>query len=81
MNGRVSSVVESGHLYLQLNSDIVSSLEAILPNEKILFPDYFLKSKDEIKKDQIYLSEYKDENGSMWRRIQIVELKDDTKAS
>lgn len=75
----MSSVVESGHLNLQLNSDIVSSLEEILPNEEFLSPDYFLKNKEEVKKDQVYLIKY--ENESMWCRVQVVELRDDTKVS
>lgn len=79
MDGTVSSIVESGHLNLQLNSDLVSSLEEILPNEEFLSPDYFLKNKEEVKNDQVYLMKYENEN--IWCRVQVIELKDDTKVS
>lgn len=77
MDGTVSSVVESGHLNLLLHPEVVSSLEEILPNEEFLSPDYFLKSKEEVDKDQVYLIKYESEK--MWCRVQVVELKDDTK--
>lgn len=77
MDATVSSVVESGHLNLQLNPDIVSSLEEILPNEEFLSPDYFLKNKTEVNKDQVYLMKYEKDN--MWCRVQVIELKDDIK--
>lgn len=79
MDGIVSSIVESGYLYLQLNPDIISSLAEILPNEECLYPDYFLKTKDEIEKDQVYIVKYKNED--IWCRVQVVELKNDTKVS
>ncbi|XP_025412792.1 tudor domain-containing protein 7-like isoform X2 [Sipha flava] len=71
----VSSVVESGHLYLQLNFDIVSSLEEILPNDESLLPEFFLKSKEDLQIGQIYLIKYDD---TLWSRVEILEIINDS---
>lgn len=71
MDAVVSSFVESGHLYLQLNFDVISFLEEFLPNDECIIPEYFIKSKKDIKKDQVYLMKYEDD---IWCRIQIIEI-------
>lgn len=76
MDGTVSSVVESGHLYLQLNIDVVTSLEEILPSDELLNQELFLKSKEDIKKDEIYLIKYEADN--IWSRVQVLEIENDT---
>lgn len=75
MDGAVSSVVQSGHLYLQLNFEVVSSLEEILPNDEYLLPDFFLKSKDDVCKDQVYLTKYEADN--IWSRVQVIDIIND----
>jgi len=75
VDGTVSSVVESGHLYLQLNFDTVASLEEILPNDEVLNQNWFLKNKEDIKKDQIYLIKYEADN--IWSRVQVLEIYND----
>lgn len=75
----VSAVVESGHLFLQLKYDVVVSLEEILPNDESLTPEFFLKSKEEIDKNQVYLMKYEDENA--WSRIQIQEIINNSEVS
>jgi len=62
---------------LQLNFDIVSSLEEILPNEECLLPDYFLKSKEDVNKDQVYLAKYYDGDNVIWCRAQVLEIIND----
>ena len=50
VDGHVSSIVESGHLYLQLNVNIVTSIEEILKYH-IFFPKcskFFDKTSDSI---------------------------------
>lgn len=78
VDGNVSSIIESGYLYLQLKFDIVSSLEEMLPTEEFLLPEYFLNSKEEIKKDQVYMAKYQDHEDIVWCRAQVVELINDT---
>lgn len=78
MDAIVSSFVESGHLYLQLNFDVISSLEEILPNDKCLSPEYFIKSKEDIRKDQVYLLKYEDD---VWCRVQIIEIINDSEVN
>lgn len=75
MDGNVSAVVESGHLYLQLNFDIVSSLEEVLPNDEFLTPELFLKSKEDIDTNKVYLSKYEADN--LWSRVQVLEIDND----
>lgn len=75
MDGNVSAVVESGHLYLQLNFDIVSSLEDVLPNDEFLSPELFLKSKEDIDTNKVYLSKYEADN--LWSRVQVLEIDND----
>lgn len=81
MDGNVSSIVESGHLFLQLKLDIVTSLEEILPNDEYLLPEYFLKSQEDIKKDQVYLAKYNDNNEITWCRAKIVDFINDNEVS
>lgn len=76
MDGTVSAVVESGHLYLQLNFDIVSSLEEVLPNDEFLSPKLFLKSKEDIDTNKVYLSKYEADN--LWSRVQVLEINNDS---
>ncbi|VVC37988.1 OST-HTH/LOTUS domain,Tudor domain [Cinara cedri] len=76
VDGIVSSFVESGHLYLQLNFDVISSLEEILPNDECLSPEYFLKNKEDIGVDQVYLMKY--ENDNLWCRVQVIEIINDS---
>lgn len=75
MDATVSSVVESGHLNLQLNFDIVSSLEEILPNDESLLPEFFLKSQEDIQIGQIYLIKYDD---TLWSRVEVLEIINDS---
>lgn len=75
MDGAVSSVVESGHLYLQLNFEVVSSLEEILPNDEYLLPEFFLKNKDDVSKEQVYLIKYEADN--IWSRVQVIDIVND----
>ncbi|KAL5233145.1 hypothetical protein ACI65C_000555 [Semiaphis heraclei] len=78
VDGNVSSVVESGHLYLQLNIDIVTSLEEILPNDEFLDPEFFLKSKKDIIKDKVYITKYEADN--IWSRVQVLDIINDSEA-
>lgn len=73
----MSAIVESGHLYLQLKYDIVASLEEILPNEKCLLPEHFLNSKEDVNKDQVYLTKYNDCDEISWCRAQVLEIFND----
>jgi len=79
VDGNVSSIVESGHLYLQLNIDIVTSLEEILPNDEFLDQDYFLKSKEDIRKDKVYITKYEADN--IWSRVQVLDIINDSEVS
>lgn len=79
VDGNVSSVVESGHLYLQLNIDIVTSLEEILPNDEFLDPEFFLKSKKDIIKDKVYITKYEADN--IWSRVQVLDIINDSEVS
>lgn len=79
MDGNVSSIVESGHLYLQLNIDIVTSLEEILPSDEFLNPEFFLKSKEDIIKDKVYITKYEADN--IWSRIQVLDIINDSEVS
>jgi len=76
VDGTVTSVVDSGHLYLQLNFEVVASLEEILPNDEYLNQELFLKSKDDVKKDEIYLIMYEADN--IWSRVQVLEIENDS---
>ncbi|XP_060876676.1 uncharacterized protein LOC132949690 isoform X1 [Metopolophium dirhodum] len=78
VDGNVSSIVESGHLYLQLNIDIVTSLEEILPNDEFLNPEFFLKSKEDIIKDKVYITKYEADN--IWSRVQVLDIINDSEA-
>ncbi|XP_050522077.1 uncharacterized protein LOC126894827 [Daktulosphaira vitifoliae] len=77
VDGTVSAVTISGYIYLQLNTDIVASLEEILPTEceEYLDTEYFLKSKDEIQKDKIYLAKYEPDS---WSRVQVLNVLNDS---
>ncbi|VVC36913.1 Tudor domain [Cinara cedri] len=75
VEGIVSSFVESGHFYLQLNSNVISSLKKILPNDESLGPEYFLKSKEDIGVDQVFLMKYEDDN--LWYRVHVIEIIND----
>jgi len=79
VDGNVSSIVESGHLYLQLNIDIVTSLEEILPNDEFLNPEFFLKSKEDIIKDKVYITKYEADN--IWSRVQVLDIINDSEVS
>ncbi|XP_050440496.1 uncharacterized protein LOC126845703 isoform X2 [Adelges cooleyi] len=80
VNGTVSSVVASGHLYLQLNSDVVASLEEILPTDcDGYYPEYFVKSKAEIDLKKIYLAKYELDN--IWSRVQVTEFIDENEVN
>lgn len=81
MDGNVSSIVESGHLFLQLKLDIVTSLEEILPNDECLLPEYFLKSQEDIQKDQVYLAKYNDNDEITWCRAKIVDFINDNEVN
>lgn len=74
VDGIVSSIVESGHLYLQLNIDVVASLEEILSNDEYFDPEYMLKSKEEVIKDKIYITKYDD----TWSRVKVVDIINDS---
>ncbi|XP_022167500.1 tudor domain-containing protein 7-like isoform X3 [Myzus persicae] len=78
VDGNVSSIVESGHLYLQLNIDIVTSLEEILPNDEFLDPEFFFKSKEDIMKDKVYITKYEADN--IWSRVQVLDTINDSEA-
>ncbi|XP_025206964.1 tudor domain-containing protein 7B isoform X2 [Melanaphis sacchari] len=78
VDGNVSSIVESGHLYLQLNFDVVSSLEEILSNDEFYDPEYFLKSKEDIVKDKVYVTKYEADN--IWCRVKVVDIISDSEA-
>ncbi|XP_016658330.1 uncharacterized protein LOC100161737 [Acyrthosiphon pisum] len=78
VDGNVSSIVESGHLYLQLNIDIVTSLEEILPSDEFLDPGFFLKSKEDIIKDKVYITKYEADN--IWSRVQVLDIVNDSEA-
>lgn len=62
---------------MQLKLDIVSSLEEILPNDENLLPEFFLKHKEDINKDQVYLAKYNDNNEITWCRAKVVDFIDD----
>lgn len=79
MDGIVSSFVESGYLYIQLNFNVISSLEDILPNDECLGPEYFLKNKEDIIIDQVYLMKYEDDN--LWCRVQVIEIINDSEVN
>lgn len=79
VDGNVSSIVESGHLYLQLNIDIVTSLEEILPTDEFLDPEFFLKSKEDIIKDKVYITKYEADN--IWSRVQVLDIINDFEVS
>jgi len=79
VDGTVTSVVDSGHLYLQLNFEVVASLEEILPGDEHVNQELFLKSKDDVKKDEIYLIMYEADN--IWSRVQVLEIVNDSEVS
>lgn len=81
MDGNVSSIVESGHLFLQLKLDIVTSLEEMLPNDECLLPEYFLKSQEDIQKDRVYLAKYNDNDEITWCRAKIVDFINDNEVN
>lgn len=62
---------------MQLNTDVVASLEETLPTEceEYIDPEYFLKSKDEIQQDKIYLAKYEPD---IWSRVQILNVLSDS---
>lgn len=74
MDAAVSSVIESGHINLQLNFDIVSSLEDIQYDET-LFSGFFLKSKEDLQIGHIYLIKYDD---TIWSRVEVLEIVNDS---
>uniref|UniRef100_A0A2S2PIN6 Tudor domain-containing protein 7 n=1 Tax=Schizaphis graminum TaxID=13262 RepID=A0A2S2PIN6_SCHGA len=79
VDGNVSSIVESGHLYLQLNIDVVTSLEEILSSIVEFFdPEYFLKSKEDIIKDKVYITKY--EADDIWSRVKVLDIINDSEA-
>lgn len=77
MDGNVSAINESGYLYLQLKFNTITSLEEILPNDECLLPDYFLRNKEDIKANQVYLTKYYDGDEASWGRVQILEVIND----
>lgn len=76
MDGNVSAIVESGHLFLQLKFDVVTSLEEILPDEECLLPELFLRNQEDVNKDQVYLAKYCDGDEISWCRAQVLEITD-----
>lgn len=53
----------------------------MLPSDDCLLPEYFLKSKGDVQKDQVYIAKYKDNDDVVWCRAQVVEFVNDTKVS
>lgn len=79
MDAIVSSCPKFGYLYLQLNFDVVESLEYILPRDEHLDAEWFLKSKEDIKMDHVYLLKYDEEN--LWCRAQVLEIINDSEVN
>jgi len=74
VDGNVSAIVESGHLFLQLKFDVVTSLEEILPHEGCLLPEHFLKNQEDVNKDLVYVTKYYDGDEISWCRAQVLEI-------
>lgn len=68
----VSAINEFGYIYLQLNTNILTSLKKILPSDEIINRrELFLKSKEDIDKNQVYLIKC---NKYELCRVQVLEI-------